>query len=56
MRNHRTITIMKTQTKHIIILITASALAVLFGTSCGTVRGLGRDVGKVGHGIEHSAH
>jgi predicted small secreted protein len=47
--------VMKTPTKPTIILIVASALAVLFVTACGTVRGFGRDVEKTGENIERSA-
>lgn len=47
---------MKTSQKRTIILILASALLVAFSTSCGTVRGFGRDVESVGDGIEHAAH
>jgi len=46
---------MKTSTKRIVILILASALTALFGSSCGTVRGFGRDVEKTGDHIEHAA-
>lgn len=46
---------MKTSLKRTVILILASALAVVFSTSCGTVRGFGRDVETVGENIEHSA-
>jgi len=45
---------MKTQIKNTTILILASALVALFSTGCGTVRGIGKDVGTVGHGIEKS--
>lgn len=46
---------MKTPTKRITLLILASALAVAFSTSCGTVRGFGQDVENVGENIEESA-
>lgn len=47
---------MKTSLKRTAILILASALMAAFSTSCGTVRGVGQDVGSVGHGIQHAAH
>jgi predicted small secreted protein len=46
---------MKTPLTRTALLILASALAVIFSTSCGTVRGFGRDVETVGGGIEQSA-
>ena len=46
---------MKTSLKRTVILILASAIAVAFSTSCGTVRGFGSDVETVGESIEHAA-
>jgi predicted small secreted protein len=46
---------MKTSPKSIIILMIASALFALFGVSCGTVQGFGKDVEKAGENIEKSA-
>lgn len=46
---------MKKTSQRIVLLAIASALAALFGTSCGTVRGVGKDVGKVGEHIEDSS-
>ena len=46
---------MKTSLKYTAILILASALAVVFSSGCGTVRGFGRDVETVGENIEQSA-
>jgi predicted small secreted protein len=46
---------MKTPLKRIAIFILASALVALFGASCATTRGFGRDVGTVGDKIEKSA-
>jgi len=46
---------MKTSSKRTVILILASALTMAFATSCGTVRGVGRDVESVGDGIERAA-
>jgi predicted small secreted protein len=46
---------MKTSLKRTIILLIASALAVVFSAGCGTVRGFGRDVENVGENIEESA-
>jgi predicted small secreted protein len=45
---------MKTSTKRILALILTSALFALFGSSCGTVRGFGKDVEKTGEHIEDS--
>ncbi len=45
---------MKPSLKHIAILVLASALAAVFTSGCGTVRGFGRDVGTVGDGIQKS--
>ncbi|HSP43048.1 MAG TPA: entericidin A/B family lipoprotein [Luteolibacter sp.] len=46
---------MKTSLTRTIILILASALAVVFSAGCGTVRGFGSDVETVGENIEESA-
>ena len=46
---------MKTPYQRTILLILASALLALFGASCGTVRGFGRDVGKAGDNIEDAS-
>lgn len=46
---------MKASLKNTAILIAASILTVVFITSCGTVRGFGRDVEHVGDSIEDSA-
>ncbi len=48
-------TTMKTQSKHTAFLLLASILVALYGASCATMRGLGRDVGTVGDNIEKSA-
>jgi predicted small secreted protein len=44
---------MKPSFKHIAILFLASAFLAL-STGCATVRGIGRDVGTAGEGIEKS--
>jgi predicted small secreted protein len=46
---------MKTPLKRIAMFIIVSALVALFGASCATTRGFGRDVGTVGDKIEKSA-
>jgi predicted small secreted protein len=46
---------MKTPIKRLAILLLASALVALFGASCATTRGFGRDVETVGENIEKSA-
>lgn len=46
---------MKSPIQRTAILILATALAVAFSSSCGTVRGFGRDVETVGENIEQSA-
>jgi predicted small secreted protein len=46
---------MKTSTKRILVLILTSAFFALFGASCSTVRGFGKDVEKTGEHIEDSA-
>ncbi|MCU0776609.1 MAG: hypothetical protein MUF86_02965 [Akkermansiaceae bacterium] len=46
---------MKTPLKRIAMFIITSALVALFGASCATTRGFGRDVGTVGDKIEKSA-
>jgi predicted small secreted protein len=45
----------KTPFKLTAFLLIASALTLLFGTSCGTARGFGRDVETLGGNIEESA-
>lgn len=45
---------MKTSLKPITVLVIISALVAVFSSSCGTIRGIGKDVGTVGHGIEKS--
>ena len=45
---------MKSYTQRIILFALASALGAALIAGCGTVRGIGRDVGTVGHGIEKS--
>ena len=45
---------MKTSSKFIAFLALASTLAALLSSSCATVRGFGKDVGTVGHGIQKS--
>jgi predicted small secreted protein len=45
---------MKTSSKRIAILMLASTFLALFSAGCGTIRGIGRDVGTVGEGIEKS--
>jgi len=45
---------MKTKQQRIVMIIIASALLALFSTSCGTVRGFGRDVEHTGEGIQKS--
>ena len=46
---------MKTSSTRIALLVLASAVFTLVGTSCRTVRGFGRDVEHVGGHIEHAA-
>lgn len=46
---------MKTTPKRIAIILIGSALLALFGTSCSTVRGVGKDVGAAGEHIEDAA-
>ncbi len=47
---------MKTSLKRIAFLLLASALWTVSGTSCNTIRGVGRDVGHVGGHIERAAN
>ncbi len=47
---------MKTPHTRIILLLVASALLSMVGTSCNTVRGVGRDVEHVGGHIERAAN
>jgi predicted small secreted protein len=46
---------MKTTPQRLLLLILISVLGAFAGTSCGTFRGFGRDVGHVGHHIERAA-
>ncbi|MFN0075991.1 MAG: entericidin A/B family lipoprotein [Prosthecobacter sp.] len=46
---------MKTSHKHLVILLLASALWTVVGTSCRTFQGFGRDVEHVGGHIERAA-
>ncbi len=46
---------MKTYKQRITLLVLASALLALFGASCSTVRGVGKDVGKAGEHIEDAS-
>jgi len=47
---------MITSPKRFIILLLASAVITMIGTSCNTVRGVGRDVESAGHHIENASH
>lgn len=46
---------MKTASYRIAIIILASAFFAILGTSCGTVRGFGRDVSRAGDNIEDAS-
>ncbi len=46
---------MKTSLKRLALLLLASAVFTLIGTSCNTFRGFGRDVEHVGDHIERAA-
>lgn len=46
---------MKTSSKRLVSLVIFSALLAMFGSSCNTTRGFGRDVKKVGNKIENAA-
>lgn len=46
---------MKTSQQRLAILLLASILTAIAGTSCRTVRGLGQDVEHAGHHIENAA-
>ena len=46
---------MKTTHQRIIILILASALWAFLSASCGTVKGVGKDVDTVGDHIQRAA-
>ena len=46
---------MKTTHQRLVILLLASAILTLAGTSCRTVRGLGQDVQHAGNHIEGAA-
>ncbi len=45
---------MKTSPKRLLLLVLTSALWTIFGSSCNTVRGVGRDVERAGDGIQNS--
>ena len=45
---------MKTSQNRLILFLLASALWTIAGTSCNTVRGVGRDVERTGEGIQRS--
>lgn len=47
---------MKTSNTRINFLLLAALLGSLIGTGCNTFRGVGRDVGHVGHHIERAAN
>jgi predicted small secreted protein len=47
---------MKIPCTRLVLLLLASGIVVLAGTSCNTTRGLGRDVKKVGGHIERAAN
>ncbi len=46
---------MKTSHKRLALLMLASGLVAILGTSCNTTRGFGRDVQKTGRQIERAA-
>jgi predicted small secreted protein len=46
---------MKTKLIQTALTFALLALVTAFGTSCGTARGFGHDLGNVGHGIERVA-
>jgi len=46
---------MKTSKTQLTLMLLAAVLCTLVGTSCNTFRGVGRDVGHVGHHIERAA-
>jgi predicted small secreted protein len=46
---------MKTTQKRIVMILIGSAMLALFGASCSTVRGFGRDVGTAGEHIEDAS-
>ncbi|WP_397385394.1 entericidin A/B family lipoprotein [Prosthecobacter sp.] len=46
---------MKTSTTRLTLLVLASAVLTLIGTSCRTVRGFGQDVEHVGGHIERAS-
>ena len=46
---------MKTSYNRLILLLLASGMLAIAGTSCNTTRGVGRDVKKVGSHIERAA-
>ena len=47
---------MTTSQKRIVFILIAAALFSMVGTSCNTLRGVGRDVRSVGNGIERVAN
>jgi predicted small secreted protein len=54
-RKSQLINTMKTSTTHLALLVLASAVLTLIGTSCRTVRGFGQDVEHVGSHIERAS-
>ena len=46
------LTTMKNKLPRFVVLLIASAITMILGTSCGTVRGVGQDVGTAGDTIE----
>ena len=46
------LTTMKNKLTRLVVLLIASAITMILGTSCGTVRGVGQDVGTAGDTIE----
>jgi predicted small secreted protein len=46
---------MKTPTHRTVIILIASAIFAILGTSCGTVHGFGRDVSRAGDNIEDAS-
>lgn len=46
---------MKKSQQRIVMWIAATALWTFLETSCGTVSGVGKDVGTVGHTIQRAA-
>lgn len=46
---------MKSKNKCTILILLASAIVALFGSSCRTVNGFGQDVDHVGEHIQHAS-